>query len=445
MDSKTAATAGARLRGLRFVSSVRWCSLAIALLLQSPLTHATNGLNLIGFGPESNLMAGADTAVARDTGAFNTNPAGLAQIHGHALDVYGAVARALDVGHRDQFGNDVKVSNHYIGVGSFGYATRLAALPCTIGAGLFGQGGAGNVYRNVNTAFGTRDRMSSLFRIAKISPGFGCQLNKTWSLGASAGIAYADMHQKVFPGTSFLNSANPAQSFFGYELKSASALGTGFKLGAMAKLSDRITLALAYASKIDLPLDGGHLHANMGAAGLGLVTYRNTRIGGLAIAREVDTGAAWQVTDTLLLAVKVAWLDWSGALRNSTLRAARPDNPAAPPVLAQTARLDWKDQWVYAFGLDYALTSKTDLLAGYNYGANPIPAATTSPLLAAIGQHHFVCGFRHRLSELWTLNGGLEYDLGETVKYTNPELPFGVNAQESSEALIAEFALSRRW
>lgn len=445
MDSKTAAKAGARLGGLRFAPSVRWCSLAIALLLQSPLTQATNGLNLIGFGPESNLMAGADTAVARDTGAFNTNPAGLAQIQGHALDVYGAVARALDVGHRDQFGNDVNISNHYIGVGSFGYATRLAALPCTIGAGVFGQGGAGNVYRNLNTAFGTRDHLSSLFRIAKISPGFGCQLNKTWSVGASAGIAYADMHQKVFPKTSFFNSANPAQSFFGYELKSASALGTGFKLGAMAKLTERITLALAYASKIDLPLDGGHLRANMGAAGLGLVTYRDTRIDGLAIAREIDTGAAWQATDNLLLAVKVAWLDWSGALRGSTLRATRPDNPVAPPVLAQTARLDWKDQWVYAFGLDYTLSPKTHLLAGYNYGANPIPAATTTPLLAAIGQHHFVCGFRHQLSDRWALNGGIEYDLGEAVQYTNPELPFGVRAQERSEALIAEFALSRRW
>ena len=29
-------------------------------------SHATNGINLIGFGAESTLMAGADIAVARD-------------------------------------------------------------------------------------------------------------------------------------------------------------------------------------------------------------------------------------------------------------------------------------------------------------------------------------------------------------------------------------------
>lgn len=47
---------------------------------------ATNGINLIGFGAESTLMAGADIAVARDTSALNTNPVGLTQIRGQAFD-----------------------------------------------------------------------------------------------------------------------------------------------------------------------------------------------------------------------------------------------------------------------------------------------------------------------------------------------------------------------
>ena len=86
---------------------------------------ANNGLNLIGFGAESTGMAGADIAVARDTSALNTNPAGLAQIKGRLLDVSAAAAYSLDVGHKDGFGNDVRVANHWIPIGDIGYAQSL--------------------------------------------------------------------------------------------------------------------------------------------------------------------------------------------------------------------------------------------------------------------------------------------------------------------------------
>jgi hypothetical protein len=59
----------------------------IATVFAATLASASNGLNQIGFGTESALMAGADTAVARDTASLNTNPAGLAQIAHRRLDL----------------------------------------------------------------------------------------------------------------------------------------------------------------------------------------------------------------------------------------------------------------------------------------------------------------------------------------------------------------------
>lgn len=58
-----------------------------ALLLLTGQALAANGLNPIGFGAESVGMGGADLAVARDTTAMNTNPAGLAQLPGGRLDL----------------------------------------------------------------------------------------------------------------------------------------------------------------------------------------------------------------------------------------------------------------------------------------------------------------------------------------------------------------------
>ena len=56
-----------------------WIAAVVACVLPFA-AMATNGLNLIGFGTESVAMGGADTAVARDTSALNTNPAGLGQL-----------------------------------------------------------------------------------------------------------------------------------------------------------------------------------------------------------------------------------------------------------------------------------------------------------------------------------------------------------------------------
>ena len=59
----------------------------LALVVTCTSAHATNGINLIGFGAESTLMGGADVAVARDTSALNTNPAGLTQIKAAVRDL----------------------------------------------------------------------------------------------------------------------------------------------------------------------------------------------------------------------------------------------------------------------------------------------------------------------------------------------------------------------
>ena len=74
---------------------------ALALAGITSPVYATNGINLIGFGAESSLMAGADVAVARDTSALSTNPAGLTQIKAPLLDMFGSVLRTTDLVHKD--------------------------------------------------------------------------------------------------------------------------------------------------------------------------------------------------------------------------------------------------------------------------------------------------------------------------------------------------------
>lgn len=394
--------------------------------------HATNGINLIGFGTESLLMGGADTAVARDTSALNTNPAGLTQISGKMFDINGSLLRTTDLATKDQFGNDEKASNRYTVLGGFGYAQSLENIPCTIGIGLFAQGGSGGVFKNLNTAFGTKDEFSALFGVAKFTPGVGCQVNDSLSIGGSFGLVYASAVEKVFPDT--LGA--------GIEIKGLQSLRTSLKLGMQYKATPDLTLAATFTEKTALPLSGGELKLKTGANSF--ATYHDVKLTGLALPREIDFGAAYKANDKLLLSLKVGWINWANAIEKNTLTATNPDAPA-PAVLSITNAANWNNQWVIATGLAYSYDDKTTLYAGYNYGKNPIPKQHTTPLIAGIFEHHVTFGAAYQYSPLWKFASGVEYDVRKKVDYTNAELPFGTNSELRNEAIWLHFSASRTW
>ena len=94
------------------MNPIRRTAIALAIsCLGVSTAHATNGINLIGFGAESTLMGGADVAVARDTSALNTNPAGLTQIKAPLADIFGSMLRTTDLVHKDSNGNQEHASN----------------------------------------------------------------------------------------------------------------------------------------------------------------------------------------------------------------------------------------------------------------------------------------------------------------------------------------------
>ena len=416
------------------------------LSLLSSSSDANNGFNLIGFGAESIGMAGSDLAVARDTSALSTNPAGLTQIPDRMLNVTGAAVYGIDVRHQDEYGNDEQVSNKLIGGGvSSGYANRVADSQLVWGVGLFAQGGSGVVYKDINSPFGTEDDLSSRFRIAKLSGGLAWPVSDALSLGATLELVYADLNQKVFPDTSFVNTSNPAESFFGYELKDMNDFAPGYRLGARYRMNDRVSLGVAYAPKTDLVLDGGTMNVDMSAIGLGKVRYSDVKEKGIDKPQELGAGIAFQATNSLLIALEVDWIDWSAAVRRSDLRAKHPSNPAAPSGVDLTTQLNWRDQYVFAVGATYDLTSVTVIRCGYNYARNPIPNDHLTPLLASIVQHHLTLGAGHRISKTWRIDGALEYDLHEKVSYNNEELPFGPGAAESAEVLNLYIELGGSW
>jgi len=419
--------------------------IAAALASWPVPTLATNGLNVIGFGGESVAMGGADLAVARDTTALNTNPAGLAQIGQRRVDFYGSAAYTIDVHHRDAQGHTEEVDKKLFFGGDAGCAVPVAGGRVALGIGIFGQGGAGIVYDDFAAPSGMRGELSNEYGVARITPGAALRVNDALFLGASAVITYAQNKQRFFPDTSLFDPADPAHAFFGTQLDDMEAVDAGFKVGAMLRLGTRVTVGVAYTSQVDLELDGGELVSNQTAAGFGKVTYRDVTLSGASQPQELGVGVALQASETLLVSAELTWLDWSRAAKRSRLRARDPDGPAATPIIAQDTPLDWRDQYVVAFGLAYDLGEHTILRAGYNYGRNPIPDETLSPLLPNIAEHHLTVGAGHQLTDHWRIDAALEYQLPHEVTYTNPDLPFGADAQEHQEFAAVHVMVSRQW
>ena len=91
--------------------------------------------------------------------------------------------------------------------------------------------------------------------------------------------------------------------------------------------------------------------------------------------------------------------------------------------------LNWKNQTVYALGLDYNIMNY-NIRAGYNYGKNPVPNDSMNPLFPAIQEQHMTLGFGWTTGP-YTVDVGYAYGLEKEVTYTNTTGMFGSNTTTS--------------
>lgn len=416
----------------------------VFITIVSPqLCLAANGINLIGFGTESVGMGGADLAVARDTSALNTNPAGLHQIKDSQLDIYAAYATSFNTRHTDIYGNDIKadVGGSFI---EFGYVSNVGIKNLTWGIGLFVQGGVGAKFSNMTTAFGTTDTLQTEMAIIKLTPGISWKLNQQTVFGVTALLTYAMGNQQFFPETSF-NGTTPEQSFYGLDISDTDTFTPAIKLGFMHHFNETTSIGITYTSETELTLEGGNATVNFTALGLGKVNYQNATMGGLNLPEEIGIGLAHQINNRWLLAADLSWLNWRDAAKNTFLYASNPNNQFAPSTISQSLPLNWKSQTVFALGAEYKSSENSALRLGINLANNPVPASNQTPTLSAIATKHITAGYMQQLGKNLRLSAAVEYQLPEKNTYTNPNQPFGENAGIELDVLIFHLMLSQNW
>lgn len=422
--------------GLRALALVTLHAAAFTMWTSPAL--AANDLNVIGFGVQSIGMGGADIPMAESSEAVNINPAGLMQIGDRRFDYTLVPYYVGRGGHGDAFNDGrIKPDNDFNALFNVGYAHRVNPS-LVLGAGLFVQGGSGYQYKNLRTAFGTRDEYSAIFGVTKLALGAAYKVSDAISVGANVGIAYSQARQKVFPDTS-------TPQFSGLRFDGGKGVSANGRIGILYRPTPDLRIGASYMSPTTLKLDDATVTLNMEAQDLGRVRYRSAEIKGFHLAREAGAGVAWRVRPDVVIAAEVNWLDWSDAMKRATLRASHPSKAGAPDSLVIVSPLNHRDQVAYSIGMTVDLNEKTQLLMGWNHVRNAIPPETLSPAFNLTTKDEADLGLVYHLGPKWELGAVLQYQFDNTVTYDNPNQPFGPGAKEHYSLIALDLGITRRW
>jgi long-chain fatty acid transport protein len=446
------------------VIPLSFCLAGLALFGVSA-SLASNGMNMIGYGAESVGMAGADLAVTDNPSSMNINPAGVAWCEQPEFD-FGLGFMNPTLTHTDMLGNNVEDTLDRPPVPFIGYVHPIGDF--TAGVGLFAQGGLGVEYNGLITPFAAlmasgnfppgfwdlsvvpeTDTVKTELANVRLTPAFGWRIGPKVTVGATLNVSYAQADMEFLPETSVLADFDmsgvpgdsPGEMFAGIEVDDVSTYGFGLRLGAQYK-GDKLAIGGAYSTETDLDFDGGTATLNLPM--LGKVVY-DAEMTDFAWPRQLGAGFAYQITQRLLIASDLDWIDWSSAIRNPTIRLSNPDNQAAPPSREITFPMSWDDQWVWALGFELKAAERWVARFGYNHGDTPIPEDQLRPQFPAVAEDHLTGGFGYA-SGKWIFDFALEYVFESKKTNNNPDMtqnPFGPGSTETLSQIAAQFTVRR--
>jgi long-chain fatty acid transport protein len=330
--------------------------IGLLALFASPAA-ATNGINLIGIGPVSRSMGGVGIASANDvTNAVFVNPAVFCSglfYPGSELNISASFFMPRVDANVETAGTtfSAKSTREVFVIPAFGIMVPITkTMPIwRFGLGAYGESGLGVNYRGSAIDqrrffdFGPMGQFPLIageytkLQILKIAPSVVFQPIEGFSLGLALQISHG-----------ILDLGSDSTSDTGY----------GVQFGMLYKPSDAVSLGATYTSpqklqyKQVVDIDGDGNRDNIG--------LDSPQQAGFGVAFEPLKGA-------LLIEGDVKWINWSGTKGYEDF--------------------DWRDQWVFAFGIQYKPIKKLALRAGYNYGNNPLKEHNGFVGLTPAGPH----------------------------------------------------------
>jgi len=389
--------------------------LTLAALGFASSAFATNGYFSHGYGMKAKGMGGAATAMTDDAFGGANNPASMVWV-GDRIDLGAdlfsprrSASRTSSAG--GAIDGAVDSDSTYFLIPEFGY-NKMLKPNLSLGVTVYGNGGMNTDYAGGQIAAGTCgahvgnmlcgmgglgvDLMQLI-----IAPTLAYKLNEQHSVGISPLLGYqrftADgLH--AFSG----NSADATKlTNNGYD----DSTGLGVRVGWLGKLSDKVSVGAAYASK-------------MGMSKFDKYAGLFAEQGDFDIPSNWNLGVAVQATPQVKLA-----LDYQRINYTDVKSIANPSANIFAALLGANngPGFGWSDVDVWKLGVEYQYSKNLTLRAGYNHGDNPIKAAdvTFNILAPGVVQDHLTLGFTYVTASGGELSMSYMHAFSESVTGTS--------------------------
>lgn len=436
--------------------TLRATAAATALMLASLTAHATNGMLMEGYGPQSLAMGGTATAFDNGTAAMMNNPATLQLgANGSRLDV------ALGV-----LGPKVKSSMTGMPTASSGGTSYV--MPAmgwvrkddrmTWGVGIFGQGGMGTEYgADTFLAMQTGQDVRSELAVGRVIFPVALKVNDQLNVGASLDYTWASLDMKMAATGAQLGgmvtggSGNIAAAagglarapwaridFSNSNQFTGAAKGSGWtgKLGLVFQAQQNLSLGLSHHLKTHLSdmtttASGASMSGPGSFADAGKISVVNFQM-----PASTTVGLAWQASPQWLVAADIKRIGWSSVMKGFAMRY---DSATMGGNVNFTMPQNWKDQTVVALGGAYQLDNALTLRGGYSHASNPIPDGTVNPLFPAIVKNHYTAGFGYKINSSLSMDAAVSHAPTVTVVNTSGQAPLTISHSQTNYQMMLSY------
>ena len=215
----------------------------------------------------------------------------------------------------------------------------------------------------------------------------------------------------------------------------AHSTGWGGKLGVTYKVNPQLTLGATYHTKTSLgdlegPASVG-FSANLGPA-MGPMAGATVPVsvsGKISVhnfewPQTFGFGMAYQATNKLMVVADYKRIDWANVMKDFKMTFTAEANQTDPMAQAfmlggtemdATMYQNWENQNVFQIGASYKLTDAWTLRGGLNLANNPVPDSYMNALFPAIVEDHVTAGVGYAFNKAQDVNFSLAYGDKNTV------------------------------
>lgn len=399
----------------RFVP-VRRPGAAIALALTATGVHAA------GFQIRENSAIGLGRAFAGsgsapgDAAVIANNPAAMSLLEGYIAQ---ADLSLIDLS-VDFAGGGSDALGQPLSGGSGGDAGDLSPVPAAYFSAPLGERFRLGV--SLTAPFGLKTEydegwvgryhaLTSDLRTIDLGLAVSYEVSDNFSLGGSVIYQYADAElSNAVDFGAILAAQGLAPDFLPQSADGKATIegddyAWGWSLGALWRVTDRVNLGLSYRSEIDHELTGTadfEVPPPAAAVFAQLPGSLFTDTGGradLSTPAVATLSGHWQATDRLAVMADIARTFWD-SFEDITVEY---DNPAQPITVDPQ---NWRNTWFGSLGVDYRLTDRWTLRGGIAYDQTPTRLGFRTPRVPDTDRRWVSLGASFEPSDNWLLSAG---------------------------------------